>query len=1362
MKKVSRVLLVMLLIFVMFSNITVKANDDYSTLNGETKNNNIDAAIADEASEPAEESKNDNLDNSSRETESNNTEAAIADEASEPTEESKNNNLDNSSGETESNNTEAAIADEASEPTEETKNNNLDNSSNGETKNNNIDAAIANESSEPTDANNESDGIDTGEVVPSSVPVAKSEPVIRSSSSTNMADYLTGVTINAPKVGDNIYQIVPGTRYEVSLHFSEGENLQFPNSGSMTYQLPSGFENVLINGGQVDIVVTDGGHNYTVSGNTYSISNGVVTFTWNTSDSNFQSLIDATNAQFSMDFSGSFDQNHNQIEFSSDVVANLLFEEPTPGKLEFNKTGNWNPETNTINYTITVNASGGDLTNVVVTDTMDGRALIFNQDVIIAGNSSAPIESQITANGFVYKFPSMNANETITITYTASIDSSQLNPIVNKGKFTYDETNNKVKVKSDEEPDEVKKEFYFVNEYSSMNKDGELSPDGKSITWTINLNKEQFVSIAGATVTDTITESSRGIMHYSGSGITIVVTKEDGTTETRNVSWADVGMTGEGDYSWTYNVPTSDGKYSYVITYTTSVDNSTIITTTPVSNTSEGPGKDTGVVNIEPSPDHKLDLTKEVQEQTEEKVTWKISFNLPANTEFNNVELTDIYPAMWNGNNHYIDSYVNYSISVAGLKTGEGYNLDTSSSTQAVIRFYKDANQTPGLLSDTSMRTITVTLQTKFDENWIQAGLDQGGYYTTHTNNAKLNVNGKILYDNASVDKGRMQKNYIGLLQSADPNSTPVYVYDVVVGGVTQDTFEVIDNFNTTFLEFNPNYPSTGYLPEDNMAVSGGLMQYSQTIYLGKATSRLIENGVIFTVPAFKDANDNYYNYYRIRYFLVVKDEEALKEAALNTPDGKVILNNTASFGGNSASADAEYTYKVLNKELVNKGELGGKNRRAEYVITFNPDGRTLNNGNDITITDTFSQNLNILYDTISFSNPDDVITYNVSGNIGTFVIKDGRPVTITYIAIVIGMGNQKIVNEAKALRYEDSEVDQKVYENSGQGTASVARIKILKQEKGKMDVRLAGAVFQLWNVNNPDNLNDDTPVLDNNGNEVFITTDENGTATIDAETLNFDFYFNHPYYLLETVAPRGYILSDTQWKFTLVNDDASVNTYKYIYPADYTMRINNTPEAVEIPVEKEWGTGSASTAVTFILIANGDAENPKATITLDETVGWTYTFKNLDKYDSTGTPIVYTVEEVALAGYRTTKTVDATGKYIFLNEELTEIPVVKVWTPGSTTKSVTIRLMNGTTQVRTITLDGTEETPWKYTFTGLDKYDANGNVIAYTVAETLNGYSTTITGSLVDGYVVTNTELTDIPVEKVWTLGSKTKTALD
>ena len=47
--------------------------------------------------------------------------------------------------------------------------------------------------------------------------------------------------------------------------------------------------------------------------------------------------------------------------------------------------------------------------------------------------------------------------------------------------------------------------------------------------------------------------------------------------------------------------------------------------------------------------------------------------------------------------------------------------------------------------------------------------------------------------------------------------------------------------------------------------------QYSQTNYVGKATARLTDNGVIFTVPT-KDANGNYYNYYRIRYFLAIKD----------------------------------------------------------------------------------------------------------------------------------------------------------------------------------------------------------------------------------------------------------------------------------------------------------------------------------------------------------------------------------------------------------------------------------------------------------------------------------------------------------
>ena len=72
---------------------------------------------------------------------------------------------------------------------------------------------------------------------------------------------------------------------------------------------------------------------------------------------------------------------------------------------------------------------------------------------------------------------------------------------------------------------------------------------------------------------------------------------------------------------------------------------------------------------------------------------------------------------------------------------------------------------------------------------------------------------------------------------------------------------------------------------------------------------------------------------------------------------------------------------------------------------------------------------------------------------------------------------------------------------------------------------------------------------------------------------------------------------------------------------------------------------------------------------------------------------------------------------------------------------------MNGTTQVGIITLDGTEETPWKYTFTGLDKYDSKGNEIEYTITEDeLKGYETTI-----EKFIVTNIKLVDATIIKVW-----------
>ena len=243
----------------------------------------------------------------------------------------------------------------------------------------------------------------------------------------------------------------------------------------------------------------------------------------------------------------------------------------------------------------------------------------------------------------------------------------------------------------------------------------------------------------------------------------------------------------------------------------------------------------------------------------------------------------------------------------------------------------------------------------------------------------------------------------------------------------------------------------------------------------------------------------------------------------------------------------------------------------------------------------------------------------------------------------------------------------------------------------------------------------------------------------------------------------------ETPWKYTFTNLDKynesgdpinytvseTLVGYSTTITGSMTGYVVTNTELTEVPVEKQWSLGSEEQEVTIRLMIG---EEEVASITLDgsEETPWTYIFTNLNKCDEEGNAITYTVAE-ELEGYRTDITGSMAG-YVVTNTELTEVPVEKQWSKGSTEKEVTIRLMIDEEEVASITLDGSEETPWTYVFTDLDKYDSEGNAITYTVAEELAGYSTEITGSM-EGYIVINTELTEVPVEKKWISGGETET---
>ena len=240
-------------------------------------------------------------------------------------------------------------------------------------------------------------------------------------------------------------------------------------------------------------------------------------------------------------------------------------------------------------------------------------------------------------------------------------------------------------------------------------------------------------------------------------------------------------------------------------------------------------------------------------------------------------------------------------------------------------------------------------------------------------------------------------------------------------------------------------------------------------------------------------------------------------------------------------------------------------------------------------------------------------------------------------------------------------------------------------------------------------------------------------------------------------------------WKYSFdgldkYNADGTEITYTVSEDAvdSYTVTVTGTdiknsytPEITSVTVTKAW-VGPKTNSVTVHLLADGT--DTGKTVTLDEAGNWTGTFSNLPKYKS-GTAIVYTVKEDDVANYTNTITGDATTGFTITNTntEKVNVPVKKEWV-GPKTNSVTVHLLaDGTDTGKTVTLS--DANSWTDSFSGLDKYNADGTEIVYTVKEDdVANYTSVTTGDIASGFTITNTntEKVNVPVKKEW-VGPKT-----
>ena len=203
--------------------------------------------------------------------------------------------------------------------------------------------------------------------------------------------------------------------------------------------------------------------------------------------------------------------------------------------------------------------------------------------------------------------------------------------------------------------------------------------------------------------------------------------------------------------------------------------------------------------------------------------------------------------------------------------------------------------------------------------------------------------------------------------------------------------------------------------------------------------------------------------------------------------------------------------------------------------------------------------------------------------------------------------------------------------------------------------------------------------------------------------------------------------------------------------------------ETTTISGVKTWNDGGDTTSrpdsITVTLYKDGKATDQTTTASAPD---WTYSFEGLPRYEFTKDgdnitavrEIKYTVKETAVDGYKST----VTGNNI-TNTRTGEVnlTVNKVWvSQADHHDDVTVQLYaNGVASGEPVTVADS------HTFTGLDKYDAQGKLITYSVTESpVEGYTPsygTVTTDSEGNYQITITNTENIANDTVKVYVTKT-----
>lgn len=306
------------------------------------------------------------------------------------------------------------------------------------------------------------------------------------------------------------------------------------------------------------------------------------------------------------------------------------------------------------------------------------------------------------------------------------------------------------------------------------------------------------------------------------------------------------------------------------------------------------------------------------------------------------------------------------------------------------------------------------------------------------------------------------------------------------------------------------------------------------------------------------------------------------------------------------------------------------------------------------------------------------------------------------------------------------------VASSSGTATGDLAsKIKLIKVDADNEATLLKNAVFT---VTGPD------------GKTFELTTNDQGEAISGVLEQG-------EYKVKEKTPPAGYELNDQEFTLKVTPQGGAIQ------------KVTDKRITIDIPVVKTWvdsenADGNRPDEVVVKLVAD-DPEVTEQTLTLKKSEGWKGVFTGLRKISSTGDEINYTVKEDPVpVGYTTgapsydpqTRTFTVTNTL-----ETVNVSVKKEWV-GPAKDSVTVKLLerlDGAADYQEVpgkSLTLTKDSGWQAAFENLPTHKNKKKVEYSVVEDAVDGYESKVTGSVEDGFTITNTNIEKVDVSGVKT----------